>query len=402
MGKIVSVQQYYNWVKQGIIKIPPYQRGLAWNKKKIPKLLISLIKYKIPPILVNRKTITTPNGIQQEIYQLVDGLQRTLAIMMILEDQIVLKFDKKEQVPKSVKQLINLIEGKKFSELPEDIKNAVLNASIILEETELEPEDLQYMYILINQRPTPLNTAEFMYSLYYNLLMELMKAISDSKSFITLWNKTYKGNINEYTRFKPLMFYIRLFLFTRYANDLANESETIHQLSKWIMDKVGDIVQYNTATDLMNKIVEHLIFKGLVEIHKQNLQDIVITKGAYKGNVYFDILAVIYNHILGKDSELKLRRAVLEKVIPNYTKEGKFLPKQLIQDIEGNKLMVGDVVDAQLDEKSKYLLSREFFLSIVNDPEFQRLRDIDKNIFKSPHINTRYAWLKHKVDNAQP
>jgi hypothetical protein len=92
---------------------PPYQRKNVWKKSKKQALLDSLFrKYYIPRIVI-REVKIGPERVKNEI---VDGQQRILTVQEFFDDEI--------RLPDSLSGFSKqyTLEGKKFSELHEDIK----------------------------------------------------------------------------------------------------------------------------------------------------------------------------------------------------------------------------------------------------------------------------------------
>lgn len=105
------------------------QRGLVWNTDLKRKLTISLIyNVNIGTITCNKKG---------SIFSIIDGQQRGNALKMLLEDKVT--FDWPEPIKTEDGEEIE-IQGKVFSELPQNLQNKIKKRSLVI----YYYEDLNY------------------------------------------------------------------------------------------------------------------------------------------------------------------------------------------------------------------------------------------------------------------
>ena len=145
--------------------LPDFQRGEVWDVKKKSALIVSLLQgYAMPPLVVIK-------GERQKVKHLLDGLQRFTAIRKFLNDEYRLKLPEDLEIEPELRAKI---EGKKFSELPADLKASLEQAKVLIMEYEVPKEkeaellDIALeLFKRLNRNPTPLKTGHLLYILTY-------------------------------------------------------------------------------------------------------------------------------------------------------------------------------------------------------------------------------------------
>lgn len=137
--KIWTVEELLK-IKDNINEQPVYQRGEVWSPTKRKHLIDSLLRGIDIPKIYLRKL----NGSAFE-YEVADGQQRLTTIIKYVNDEF--KLDKKIVNGLNLSQVNgHLVGGKKFTELPDDLKNAIrdykLTITIVEEATGNEIRNL--------------------------------------------------------------------------------------------------------------------------------------------------------------------------------------------------------------------------------------------------------------------
>lgn len=144
-----SVGQFVAKVKKGLIVFDnAVQRSLVWTPDKKSLLIDSVLcGIILPPMIGVKDTVTTETGKSKVIFDMIDGKQRSNALYEFLNDGFALEGVR--NVILDDDELYNP-NGKKFSELPDEIKDRISGTklSITLYEnvTDEEVADLFMRY----------------------------------------------------------------------------------------------------------------------------------------------------------------------------------------------------------------------------------------------------------------
>lgn len=144
-----SVGQFAAKVKKGLIVFDnAVQRSLVWTPDKKSLLIDSVLcGIILPPMIGVKDTVTTETGKSKVIFDMIDGKQRSNALCEFLNDGFALEGVR--NVILDDDELYNP-NGKKFSELPDEIKDRISGTklSITLYEnvTDEEVADLFMRY----------------------------------------------------------------------------------------------------------------------------------------------------------------------------------------------------------------------------------------------------------------
>jgi len=118
--------------KKTLVLTPKYQRNPIWSIGQKCFLIDSLIfGCPIPQVYINIKTV----GLAKEkktIYEVVDGQQRLRTILEYLNDTWPLIKTTAKSYP--VSELYKKHIGKKYSELPENLQNAIWDYPLAVQE----------------------------------------------------------------------------------------------------------------------------------------------------------------------------------------------------------------------------------------------------------------------------
>lgn len=140
-----DVETIYNRISKNLYDLQPdFQRDLVWNTEKQQKLIDSLMRgWHIPPI-----HLVKIEG--KESFEVLDGKQRLYSICNFLSDRF--PFDSRF-IPGT--QEFRHIHGKKFSQMPEEIKRRFLFTKIrIFEVRDVRMNEATELFLRLNQGVT--------------------------------------------------------------------------------------------------------------------------------------------------------------------------------------------------------------------------------------------------------
>ena len=109
----IHIKEFKDYWQEFVVR-PPYQRKSVWTRKKQQALLDSLFRQFYVPRIVIREVRLTEKEIRREI---IDGQQRIITAKLFFDDELSL--------PKSLSDLSTDLPGKKYSELPSEIRRFV-------------------------------------------------------------------------------------------------------------------------------------------------------------------------------------------------------------------------------------------------------------------------------------
>jgi hypothetical protein len=159
LRKLWDVETLLQKGERGYLRIPEFQRGKVWNIKKRSEAIYSLLTIGLPDLVFME---------QGEGLYLLDGLQRFYAISSFVNNEYPIKLDK--NLSHIDENLAQTLEGKYFKDLPEDIKNALLNSEIgaVIYTGVNSFEIAREIFTRINYKPTPLSQQELLYVLTFD------------------------------------------------------------------------------------------------------------------------------------------------------------------------------------------------------------------------------------------
>jgi len=129
-------RQIYNMVRTGVIDFSAVvQRSFVWEKKRRSALIESIIiGYPVPAVFAKRQKENDPES-NASVYFIMDGKQRLSTISSYLEDEFTLSDLPPvhyHNVETNTEEEFD-ISGKKFSELPDSIKDIINTFTINVE-----------------------------------------------------------------------------------------------------------------------------------------------------------------------------------------------------------------------------------------------------------------------------
>ena len=170
-----DVETLISKIERGTVDIPRFQRGKVWNRRKRSEAIYSLLTIGLPDLIL----IEDQNGRML----LLDGLQRLSAIADFIKDEYKISLD--PTLNHIDEELAKTLEGKLFSELPQEVKNRLLGSELgaVVYSGVSQFEVAKEIFTRINYKPTPLGQQELLYVLTYdNEKSPLLKELGDELS----------------------------------------------------------------------------------------------------------------------------------------------------------------------------------------------------------------------------
>jgi len=109
----IPIRDFHDYKEEFVVR-PPYQRKNVWNRKKQQALLDSLFRrYYVPRIVIRLVRL----GADKTLKEVIDGQQRINTAQLFLSDEL--------KLPNSLEDLHRGLPGKKYSELPAELRRFV-------------------------------------------------------------------------------------------------------------------------------------------------------------------------------------------------------------------------------------------------------------------------------------
>jgi hypothetical protein len=227
---------------------PEYQRRKRWDNGKKSRLIESFImNVPLPPIFLYEYAYSK--------YEVMDGLQRLTSIYDFYSDKF----------PLEDLEYWEELEGKKYSELPSEVKFGIdrryISSIILLKETaktEKEAEELkQIVFERLNSGGEKLESQETRNALYPGKFNELCIKLSKNSIFKRMWKiptdeemfdeknliemkKYTQTEINRYKEMEDVELVLRFFAYRfldLYTSNMKNFLDNyLKQANKWSAD----------------------------------------------------------------------------------------------------------------------------------------------------------------------
>jgi uncharacterized protein with ParB-like and HNH nuclease domain len=148
-SKIYNINDFINWYKDGLLELSPkYQRNQIWNLKAKSYLIDTIIRgLPVPQIFLRQNTDVKTLKTFREV---IDGQQRLTAIIEFINNEFkILKAHNKDYA------------GCKYSDLPEDVQEDLLNYEFSVELIKSKEDTLIYdMFSRVNTNNMTANRQE--------------------------------------------------------------------------------------------------------------------------------------------------------------------------------------------------------------------------------------------------
>ena len=246
------VREYLGYKERNALVLdPPYQRLFRWSEEDQSALIESLlIGIPLPTIFVLQR--------EDSKWEVIDGVQRTTTLINFKTNQ--LKFTGCD--------ILTELNGKKYSDLDDDIIGKILNSRIRIEIIE-ENDNIFGQYLLfnrLNSNGEKLSAQEKRNFLIYKRNPEFYNEIQSLIKYDS-FKKTTNFNKNSRNLQLNVEFVIRFFL-GRYIVMSKKNDNSFDQLEKLINYEI-DYYLSNFKYDFLEK--EYKIFKKTFQVIEKKL-----------------------------------------------------------------------------------------------------------------------------------
>lgn len=287
-SKIYNINDFINWYRAGLLHLSPkYQRNQIWNLKAKSYLIDTIIRgLPVPQIFLRQstdvKTLTT-------FREVIDGQQRLTAIIEFINDEFkVLKAHNREYA------------GYKYSDLPEDVQEDILNFEFSVELIKSKDDALIYdMFSRVNTNNMTVNRQELRNAKYWG----------EFKVFAYHQAKEWKNLFIEHKIFKDNNFARML--------DVEFVSQLIIQLIDGITTDTP-----NTIDDYYKKYDESFESLDIVEFKMNRIfsvinslfnDDIYQTKLFNNKNYFYSLFTIINNELFSVNGLEECEKIVVDE-----------------------------------------------------------------------------------------
>jgi hypothetical protein len=188
LDSIVTLLESKQNGKNKYILNPEYQRRKRWTNRQKSLLIESfIINVPIPPIFLYE--------VEYAVYEVMDGLQRLTAIYDFYREKFALEG----------LEYWKELEGRKYSELPENVKAGIdrryLSSIILLEETAKNKEEAenlkQIVFERLNSGGEKLTPQETRNALYNGRFNQVCVKLAENEHFRKMWNFPLESEVEE-------------------------------------------------------------------------------------------------------------------------------------------------------------------------------------------------------------
>jgi len=198
--------QFLSWFfgeyKKGTLNLDPkYQRNPIWSIGQKCFLIDSIISgCPIPQIYINVKTIGKSSD-RKTIYEVVDGQQRLRSILEFMADDW--KLVKTAAAAYPVSEYYKPHIGKKYSELPDKVQEAIWNYPLAVQELRgWDDKEIRSLFRRLNYVVERLNKQELRHSQYFGQFMESVDSLAKN----SFWDETDFFSRKDSQRMKDVEF----------------------------------------------------------------------------------------------------------------------------------------------------------------------------------------------------
>src|SRR5215470_4473263 len=173
---------------------PEFQRLSVWPKAAKAYLIDTILNDRPMPLFFFQRTMSAQSG--RQMFDVIDGQQRLRAIFGFLEDEFRLTESRGDS---RVKQY----SGRRFSELPAELKAAIFNYDLIVEELFTYTDaDIRDMFVRMNKYVVKLSKQELRHSLERGKFAEFVERLGKW----TFWKKQRVFSDNQINRMRNVEF----------------------------------------------------------------------------------------------------------------------------------------------------------------------------------------------------
>jgi len=317
---------------------PDFQRNAdLWNKNRMSRLIESiLLKLPLPIFYFD---VSNPDK-----WIVVDGLQRLSTIKNFIID---------ESFKLQNLEFLNDLGGKKYSELPRNLKRIINETQINTYQIEAQtPKQVRYsIFHRINTGGLPLNSQEIRQALNQEGgSIEFLKSITEDERFKNIVAVNSK-------RMADRELVLRFIAFKLLAND-AFTFNTMGEFLDYSMDKLNQIKDENILNEIRKDFLEVLMFseKILGKHHYFSRAIADENKPRTLNRSLFDVITVSFSNIKNKEAFLAKKDLFLKKFIALLQNEESGFVETITKGtsskraVETRFRIMGNLIDEVLNE----------------------------------------------------
>lgn len=203
-----ALSWFYGEHERKTLKLDPkYQRNPIWSIGQKCFLIDSIISgCPIPQVYINIKTEKDGSG-RKTIYEIVDGQQRLRAILEFMNNEWSLIETTAKSYP--VSDLYKPHIGKKYSELPEKVQEAIWNYPLAVQELrDWSDVEIRSLFRRLNYVVEKLNKQELRHSQYFGEFAEAVEQLAQND----FWDEVDLFTRRDSQRMKDVEFVSELFV----------------------------------------------------------------------------------------------------------------------------------------------------------------------------------------------
>lgn len=247
-SKIVQISDIVQWNEKGELELSPkYQRNNVWNEKAKAYLIDTIIRgLPIPPIFLRQKVDINTKSTSREI---IDGQQRIRAILEYVVDE-------KYAIKKSHNKEYG---GKKYSDLDDEAREAILEYEIVAEVVTEKDEGLIYdMFARLNSNNYVLNKQEIRNSKYWGDFKVLVYNLASNYRDFFLSYRLLSDNDCTRMRDAELITSMIILLVDGIVSETPTSIDKIYEKYDASFDENGEIENRIVVTmDVIDKVYEY-------------------------------------------------------------------------------------------------------------------------------------------------
>lgn len=173
--KTYSVQMVLQMYRQGQFRLPSFQRKFVWSRKRRQGFLESLV------LGVPMMSLMVAVDTETHDRYILDGFQRIHTMDMFLND--------KERMGPNITELAK----KKYSMLPREIQNKILNTEFVVIEVESERKFWPYTFGQINKGGVSLNPTEIRRATFNHKTLMVLDDFTETRPYwIEVFGKNFR------------------------------------------------------------------------------------------------------------------------------------------------------------------------------------------------------------------
>lgn len=329
--KVIQISDLVQWNQKKEIELSPkYQRNSVWNDNAKAYLIDTIVRgLPIPPIFLRQRIDLCTKTTNREI---IDGQQRVRSILeYVVDEKFPIKISHNKEHG-----------GKKYSDLDEEVREAILSFEIVAEVVTEKDESLIYdMFARLNSNNYVLNKQEVRNAKYWGDFKVLVYSLAAKYREFFLYYGIFSDK--ECTRMKDVELINSLII-------LINEGiigETPSSVDK-IYEKYDKEFPNEIET---NKSIEEIIriLETIYEYFDGNLSCLK------NKNYFYTLFAVIYHQYFGiKNCNFKKDESIknlenLKRIVANFLNEY----NRMINDIS-----YGESIDKSWSDFEKHHKTR--------------------------------------------